>query len=183
MRPLRPITSLPARNLSRYDGWKYGFRTPESGRLREQLARTRTQGFGPEVRQRILLGNFVLSAGYREDYYRRAQRARERVKAAFDRAFARYDLLLAPAAPETAPKLGALLDDPVRMYQSDCHTVGANLAGLPAMTLPGGRDKAGMPVGIQLIAPAMAEARLFQAGLEFQRVTAYHKHWPEVKTT
>ena len=172
-----------ASNLSRYDGWKYGFRTPESGRLREQLARTRTQGFGPEVRQRILLGNFVLSAGYREDYYRRAQRARERVKAAFDRAFARYDLLLAPAAPETAPKLGALLDDPVRMYQSDCHTVGANLAGLPAMTLPGGRDKAGMPVGIQLIAPAMAEARLFQAGLEFQRVTAYHKHWPEVKTT
>lgn len=170
-----------ASNLSRYDGWKYGFRTPESGRLREQLARTRTQGFGPEVRQRILLGNFVLSAGYREDYYRRAQRARERVKAAFARAFARYDLLLAPAAPETAPRLGELAEDPVRMYQSDCHTVGVNLAGLPAMTLPGGRDRAGMPVGIQLIAPAMAEARLFRAGLEFQRLTAYHRQWPEVK--
>lgn len=170
-----------ASNLSRYDGWKYGFRTPESGRLREQLARTRTQGFGPEVRQRILLGNFVLSAGYREDYYRRAQWARDRVKAAFARAFARYDLLLAPAAPETAPGLGELAEDPVRMYQSDCHTVGVNLAGLPAMTLPGGWDKAGMPVGIQLIAPAMAEARLFQAGMEFQRVTAYHRQWPEVK--
>lgn len=169
-----------ASNLSRYDGWKYGYSVSEPT-LEERLSESRTEAFGEEVKRRILLGNFVLSAGYMEDYYRRAQRAGIRVKQAFAEFFSRFDLLLAPTAPSSAPMLGTALKDPVQMYGGDCHTVGVNLAGLPAMTLPGGRDKQGMPVGIQLIAPAMEEERLFRAGIAFQRATAYHQIWPEVK--
>lgn len=168
-----------ASNLSRFDGWKYG-RRKEGKDLQEQLTQTRTQGFGYEVRQRILLGNFALSAGYYEDYYRRALLAREEIRKAYRDLFNRYDLLLTPSASGTAPKLGESLTNRVQMYQEDCYTVGVNLAGLPAIGFPIGFGENGLPLGGQLIAPDMEEALLFQAVMAFQRKTDFHNRYPEV---
>lgn len=168
-----------ASNLSRFDGWKYG-RRREGQDLQEQLTQTRTLGFGHEVKQRILLGNFALSAGYYEDYYRRALLAREEIRKAYRDLFARYDLLLTPSATGTAPKLGKSLTNRVQMYQEDCYTVGVNLAGLPAIGFPIGFAENGLPLGGQLIAPDMEEALLFQAVMAFQKETDFHNRYPEV---
>lgn len=151
-------------NLSRFDGVKYGYRTPEYEGLHSMYKRSRSEGFGPEVKRRIMLGSFVLSSGYYDAYYLKALRTKALIKKAFDEAFKKYDVILGPAAPSTAPKLGESLQDPLKMYLGDIYTISVNLAGLPAMTVPWGKDKNGLPIGLQLIGDCFQEKKIIRAG-------------------
>lgn len=155
-------------NLARFDGVKYGYRTPHSQGLHDMYKKTRAEGFGKEAKRRILLGSFVLSAGYYDAYYRKALKAKNLIRQAFVRAFSKYDVILAPTAPHGAPKLGESLRDPVKMYLSDMYTVAVNLAGLPAVSLPVKLDEKGMPIGLQFIGNCFQEKKVLQAarGLE-----------------
>lgn len=168
-------------NLSRFDGVKYGWRAEGYEDLTDLYCKTRTQGFGAEVKRRILLGTFVLSSGYYDAYYKKALQAKGLIKAAFDQAFERCDLMLTPVAPTTAPKLGESLSDPLQMYLSDIDTVSVNLAGLPGLSMPCGFDKGGMPIGAQLIGPALGEAAVLNAAHAFQLDTDWHKRSPYEK--
>lgn len=165
-------------NLARFDGVKYGWRAEEYDGLADLYRKTRTQGFGAEVKRRILLGTFVLSAGYYDAYYKKALQAKAVIKDAFDRAFGRCDLLLTPVAPNTAPRLGGSLSDPLQMYLSDIYTVSVNLAGLPGLSIPCGFDSKGLPIGAQLIGPHFGESTLLNAAHAFQLDTDYHKRRP-----
>ena len=166
-------------NLARFDGVKYGWRAEGCGSLEELYRRTRTEGFGPEVKKRILLGTFVLSADCYDSYYKKALQARARLKAAFDAVFQRYDLLLTPVAPTTAPRLGEGLADPLSMYLSDIYTVPANLAGLPALSMPCGFDRSGLPIGAQLIGPALGDLAVLDAAHAYQQETDWHRRHPD----
>ena len=166
-------------NLSRFDGVKYGWRAEEYEGLADLYRRTRTQGFGSEVKRRILLGTFVLSSGYYDAYYKKALQVKAVITDAFDRAFERCDLLLTPVAPSTAPRLGESLSDPLQMYLSDVYTVSVNLAGLPGLSMPCGFDGKGLPIGAQLIGPHFGEGVLLNAAHAFQQDTDYHKRTPE----
>lgn len=150
-------------NLARFDGIRYGRRAEEYADLDELYIRSRSEGFGDEVKRRILLGTYVLSAGYYDAYYKRALQVRTQVLRDFERAFSRADCLLSPVAPTTAPKLGALAD-PVQTYLGDIYTVPANIAGIPALSMPCGTDAAGLPIGVQLIGPALSESVLYRVG-------------------
>ena len=166
-------------NLSRFDGVKYGWRADSYDGLTGLYNKTRTQGFGSEVKRRILLGTFVLSTGYYDAYYRKALQVKAVIRDAFDRAFAQCDLLLTPVAPTTAPELGRSLSDPLQMYLSDIYTVSVNLAGLPGLSIPCGFDSQGLPIGAQLIGPHFGEGRLLNAAHAFQQDTDYHKRAPK----
>lgn len=155
-------------NLARFDGVKYGMRAKEYGDFHEMYRRTRGEGFGAEVKRRLLLGAFVLSAGHYEDYYRKACAARTRIRQEFHDVFQNYDLILGPAAPSAAPVLGFGMEKPLERYQRDIHTVAANLAGLPAVSLPVSLSKKGLPLGIQLMAAPLAEEVLFAAAACYQ---------------
>ena len=156
-------------NLSRFDGVKYGFRAEGAEGLHDMYKKTRSQGFGPEVKRRIMLGSFVLSSGYYDAYYLKALRTKALIKQAFDKAFERFDVILAPAAPTTAPRLGESLQDPLKMYLGDIYTVSVNLAGLPAICLPCGADKEGLPIGVQMIADCFGENKMIQAGRAWEK--------------
>ncbi len=160
-------------NLARFDGVKYGYRAAEYAGLHSMYKKTRSEGFGPEVKRRIMLGSFVLSSGYYDAYYRKALQARTLIRQAFDSAFARFDVILAPAAPSAAPRLGESLDDPVRMYLGDIYTISANLAGLPAITVPCGMDSAGLPIGAQLIGDCFEEKKILRAAYAFEQAAEY----------
>ncbi len=162
-------------NLSRFDGVKYGWRAADYEDLTDLYCRTRTEGFGAEVKRRILLGTFVLSSGYYDAYYRKALQVKGLIKQAFDDAYGKCDLLLTPVAPTTAPKLGESLSDPLQMYLSDIYTVSVNLAGL---SMPCGFDHTGMPIGAQLIGPALGDRNVLRAAHAFQLDTAYHTAVP-----
>lgn len=166
-------------NLARYDGVKYGFRAKEYGNLTQMYENTRSQGFGKEAKLRILLGTFVLSAGYYEAYYKKALAVQAQVKGGLERAFGVCDVLLTPVTPDTAPKLGESLADPMGMYLSDLYTVPANLAGLPALSMPCGVDGNGLPVGAQLMGPRFGEQRLLNAACAYQQETNYHRRVPK----
>ena len=166
-------------NLSRFDGVKYGWRAEGYEDLTDLYNKTRTQGFGLEVKRRILLGTFVLSTGYYDAYYKKALQVKAVIKSAFDEAFTRCDMLLAPVAPTTAPKIGESLSDPLKMYLSDIYTVSVNLAGLPGLSMPCGFDAKGLPIGAQLIGPHFGEGRLLNAAHAFQLDTDYHKRTPK----
>ena len=166
-------------NLSRFDGVKYGWRAEGYEDLTDLYNKTRTQGFGLEVKRRILLGTFVLSTGYYDAYYRKALQVKAVIKSAFDEAFTHCDMLLTPVAPTTAPKIGESLSDPLKMYLSDIYTVSVNLAGLPGLSMPCGFDDKGLPIGAQLIGPHFGEGRLLNAAHAFQRDTDYHKQMPK----
>ena len=166
-------------NLSRFDGVKYGWRAEGYEDLGELYAKTRTQGFGTEVKRRILLGTFVLSSGYYDAYYKKALQTKAVIKAAFDDAFTKYDLLLTPVAPTTAPKLGESLSDPLKMYLSDIYTVSVNLAGLPGLSMPCGFDQKGLPIGAQLIGPALGDAAVLNAAYGYQLDTDWHRQTPK----
>ena len=168
-------------NLSRFDGVKYGWRAEGYEDLTDLYAKTRTEGFGSEVKRRILLGTFVLSSGYYDAYYKKALQVKAVIKGAFDEAFQKYDLLLTPVAPTTAPKLGESLSDPLQMYLSDIYTVSVNLAGLPGISVPCGFDSKGMPIGAQLIGPALGDGVVLNAAHAFQLETDYHKKAPAEK--
>ena len=165
-------------NLSRFDGVKYGWRAADYEDLTDLYEKTRTQGFGAEVKRRILLGTFVLSAGYYDAYYKKALQVKALIKRAYDEAFEKYDLLLTPVAPTTAPRLGESLGDPLKMYLSDIYTVPLNLAGLPGLSMPCGIDGQGLPIGAQLIGPALGEARVLNAAHAFQLDTDWHRRAP-----
>lgn len=160
-------------NLSRFDGIKYGYRTKEYEGIHNMYKKTRSEGFGPEVKRRIMLGSFVLSSGYYDAYYLKALRTKALIKKEFDKAFAKYDLILAPASPDTAPKLGASLSDPLKMYLGDIYTISVNLAGLPGMTVPCGMDSKGLPIGMQLIGDCFKEKNIIRAGYAFECTRKY----------
>lgn len=165
-------------NLARYDGVKYGFRAEEYKNLTQMYENTRSQGFGKEAKLRILLGTFLLSAGYYEAYYKKALAVKEQVKVGLERAFGACDVLLTPVTPNTAPKLGESLADPMKMYLSDLYTVPANLAGLPALSMPCGVDGQGLPVGAQLMGPRFGEQVLLNTAYAYQQETDHHKSVP-----
>lgn len=156
-------------NLSRFDGVKYGYRTREYEGLHSMYKKSRSEGFGPEVKRRIMLGSFVLSSGYYDAYYLKALRTKALIKQAFDRAFEKYDVILGPAAPTTAPKLGQSLSDPLKMYLGDIYTISANLAGLPGMTVPCGWDSRGLPIGLQLLGDCFKEKEIIRAGYAYEQ--------------
>ena len=165
-------------NLARYDGVKYGFVAP-AGDMWSTMERTREEGFGAEVKRRIMLGTYALSAGYYEAYYAKAQKVRTLMKRDFEDAFACFDLLAAPTAPTTAFKLGEKVDDPVAMYLSDVFTIPANAAGIPAIVVPCGFDQ-GLPVGLQLLGRPFAEATLLRAAYAYEQATPWHTQRPEL---
>lgn len=167
-------------NLARFDGVKYGYRTKEYEGLHNMYKKSRSEGFGAEVKRRIMLGSFVLSSGYYDAYYLKALRVKGLIKKAFDEAFAKYDVIIAPAAPTTAPKLGESLKNPIQMYLGDIYTISVNLAGLPGISLPCGMDKNGLPVGIQMIGDCFKEKNIIRAAYSFEQTRAY-KHSPAAK--
>lgn len=156
-------------NLERFDGIKYGYRTPEYEGLHNMYKKTRSEGFGAEVKRRIMLGSFVLSSGYYDAYYLKALRVKAMIRKAFDEAFAKYDIILGPVAPTTAPKLGESLSDPLKMYLGDIYTISVNLAGLPGISVPCGKDSKGLPIGLQMIADSFEEKKLIRAAYTFER--------------
>ena len=160
-------------NLSRFDGVKYGYRAKTYEGLHNMYKKTRSEGFGPEVKRRIMLGSFVLSSGYYDAYYLKALRTKALIKKEFDEAFKKYDVILGPAAPATAPKLGESLSDPIKMYLSDIYTISVNLAGLPGISLPCGKDSSGMPIGLQLIGDCFQEKKILRAAYAFEQTRKY----------
>lgn len=166
-------------NLSRFDGVKYGYRSEEYEGLHSMYKKSRSEGFGPEVKRRIMLGSFVLSSGYYDAYYLKALRTKALIKKAFDDAFAKYDVILGPAAPYTAPKLGESLSDPIQMYLGDIYTISVNLAGLPGMTVPCGMDSKGLPIGLQLIGDCFKENNIIRAGYAFEQ--SHEMMMPDMK--
>ena len=164
-------------NLARFDGVRYGHRCAEPKDLRDLYTRSRAEGFGPEVKRRIMTGTYVLSAGYYDAYYLKAQKVRALINSDFLRAFGEVDLLLGPTAPTAAFGLGDKTSDPITMYLNDIYTIGANLAGLPAMSIPSGFAGA-LPVGLQLIGPHFGETRLLNAAHRYQQETAWHLDVP-----
>ena len=156
-------------NLARFEGVKYGYRAPEYDGLHSMFKRTRSEGFGAEVKRRIMLGSFVLSSGYYDAYYLKALRTKALIKSAFDKAFERFDVIVSPAAPTTAPKLGASLSDPIKMYLGDIYTISANLAGLPGITVPCGTDSKGLPVGIQMLGDCFQEKKLIRMAYTYEQ--------------
>ena len=160
-------------NLARFDGVKYGYRTEEYEGLHNMYKKSRSEGFGEEVKRRIMLGSFVLSSGYYDAYYLKALRTKALIKQAFDEAFEKYDVILGPAAPTTAPKLGESLSDPLKMYLGDIYTISVNLAGLPGMTVPCGKDSKGLPIGLQMIGDCFQEKKMIRAGYSFECTRKY----------
>jgi aspartyl-tRNA(Asn)/glutamyl-tRNA(Gln) amidotransferase subunit A len=176
-------TAEASANLARYDGIQYGYR-PDDDQVKDLddfYCQARTAGFGREVRRRILLGTFALSAGYYDAYYLKAMKVRQMISDSMRGVLGRYDLILSPTSPSTAPRLGESLDDPLKMYLSDIYTVTANLAGLPALTLPCGLDADGLPIGFQLTGRAFDDARLLGIGAAFQKVTSHHLKRPDLQ--
>ncbi|MBN1179138.1 MAG: Asp-tRNA(Asn)/Glu-tRNA(Gln) amidotransferase GatCAB subunit A, partial [Anaerolineae bacterium] len=159
-------------NLARYDGMRYGLRV-DAPTLEAATARTRGQGFGPEVKRRIMLGTYALSAGYYDAYYLKAQKVRTLIKADFDRAFEQVDVLVAPTAPTTAFRLGEKVDDPLQMYLSDVFTLSVNLAGICGLSLPCGVDEHGLPIGLQIMGPALGEETILRVAHAYEQASRH----------
>lgn len=167
-------------NLSRYDGIKYGYRRKDCEDLMEVFLTSRSEGFGMEVKRRIMLGSFVLSSGYYDAYYNKALKVRGLIKKSFDKAFSDYDMIISPVAPTTAYKIGENSSDPLKMYLGDIYTVSVNLAGIPAVSVPCSFGKNGMPVGMQLIGNVFEEPKLVKAAYAFQKATDFHTKKAEI---
>jgi aspartyl-tRNA(Asn)/glutamyl-tRNA(Gln) amidotransferase subunit A len=165
-------------NLGRYDGVRYGHRAAEYRDLVDMYEKTRAEGFGPEVKRRILIGTYVLSAGYYDAYYIRAQKLRRLIAEDFVQAFKLCDVIMGPTSPSTAFEIGAKAADPVQMYLSDIYTIAVNLAGLPGMSIPCGFDGAGLPVGLQIVGDYFSEARMLNVAHQYQQATDWHRRVP-----
>jgi aspartyl-tRNA(Asn)/glutamyl-tRNA(Gln) amidotransferase subunit A len=165
-------------NLARYDGIKYGYRTPQWSNLRDMYMHTRDEGFGAEVKRRIMLGTYALSAGYYEAYYQKAQQVRTLILRDFEEAFRHVDVIVAPTAPTPAFKIGEKTDDPLQMYLSDVFTVPVNLAGLPGISVPCGFNSAGLPIGLQIIGKPFDEETILRVAHAFEQHTDYHRRKP-----
>ena len=173
-------TAEASSNLARFDGVKYGHRTKDAKNLLEMYTKTRAEGFGDEVKRRIMLGTYALSAGYYDAYYKKAQQLRRLIKEDFDKAFEKADVLVSPTCPNTAFEIGSKISDPLSMYLTDIGTISANLAGIPAMSLPCGYDSDGMPVGLQILAPALQEEKLFNVAYNFEQAVKDSQKCPLV---
>lgn len=168
-------TAEASSNLARFDGVKYGYRTKDAKNLLEMYTKTRAEGFGDEVKRRIMLGTYALSSGYYDAYYKKAQQMRTLIKEDFDKAFEQVDILISPTCPNTAFDLGSKTEDPLSMYLTDIATISANLAGIPGLSVPAGFDKDGMPIGLQVLSPVLTESRLFNAAYRFEQEHDYYK--------
>ncbi len=166
-------------NLSRYDGVKYGYVYPDADTMWETMSQTRENGFGAEVKRRIMLGTYALSAGYYDAYYLKAQKVRTIIRQEFDKAFDKYDVLITPTAPTTAFKFGEKINDPVAMYMSDICTIPVNIAGIPGMSIPVGFSN-GLPIGMQIIAKSFNEEAIFRTAFAYEQTTEWHKKHPEI---
>ena len=162
-------------NLARFDGVRYGHRTDNAENLLEMYCKSRAEGFGPEVKRRIMLGTYALSSGYYDAYYKKAQQMRRVVTEDFLKAFEQVDALISPTCPNTAFDLGSKTEDPLAMYLTDIATISANLAGIPAMSIPAGFDTDGMPIGLQIMSPQLSEAKLFNIAYKFEQSHDYYK--------
>ena len=167
-------------NLARFDGVKYGHRTADAKNLLDMYCKTRAEGFGPEVKRRIMLGTYALSSGYYDAYYKKALQMRRVVHEDFLNAFKQVDVLIAPTCPNTAFDLGSKTEDPLAMYLTDIATIGANLSGIPAISIPAGFDADGMPIGLQIMAPQLKEAKLFNFAYKFEQAHDYYKQLPSI---
>ena len=167
-------------NLARYDGVRYGARAEDAENLMDMYTRTRSEGFGAEVKRRIMIGTYVLSAGYYDAYYLQAQKVRTLIKQDFEQAFSQVDVLVSPTAPTTAFKMGEKTADPLSMYLTDLMTIPVNLAGLPGMSVPCGFDAQGMPIGLQIIGNVLREDQIFQVASAYEQATEWHKHSPKL---
>lgn len=161
-------TAEASSNLARFDGARYGFRANEYSNLKEMYLNSRTQGFGKEVKRRIMLGTYVLSSGYYDAYYRKAQKVRRLIKEDFDKVFSEVDLLITPTTPTVAFKIGEKSDDPLQMYLSDIYTTSANLAGIPGMSIPIGKNSDNLPIGMQILSQQFEEEKIFQLAIHIQ---------------
>jgi aspartyl-tRNA(Asn)/glutamyl-tRNA(Gln) amidotransferase subunit A len=166
-------------NLSRFDGVRYGYRAKEYGNLTDMYEKTRAEGFGAEVKRRILIGAYVLSHGYYDAYYIRAQKLRRLIAQDFVEAFKHCDVIMGPTSPSTAFKIGEKAGDPVQMYLSDIYTIAVNLAGLPGLSIPCGFDSGGLPVGLQIIGNYFSEAHMLNVAHQYQLATDWHTRAPE----
>lgn len=173
-------TAEASSNLARFDGVKYGHRTQDPKNLLEMYTKTRAEGFGDEVKRRIMLGTYALSAGYYDAYYKKAQQIRRLIKEDFDRAFEKVDILVSPTCPNTAFEIGSKVSDPLSMYLTDIGTISANLAGIPGMSLPCGYDSDGMPIGLQILAPALGEEKMFNMAYNFEQATIQNLRQPQI---
>jgi len=171
-------TAEASSNLARYDGVKYGFRSKGYQDLMEMYGQTRSRGFGKEVKRRIILGTYVLSAGYYDAYYRKASQVRTLMRKDFEDAFEKVDVILTPTAPTPAFKIGEKVEDPLQMYLSDIHTIPVNLAGIPAMVVPCGFSREGLPIGLQIMGRHFDEGRLIRVGYTFEQHTDFHLKKP-----
>lgn len=167
-------------NLARFDGVRFGYRTPNAPNLREMYKKSRGEGFGSEVKRRIILGTFVLSSGYYDAYYLKAQKVRTLIQQDFANAFSQYDVIITPTSPTPAFKQGDCTDDPLKMYLADIATIPANLAGLPAISIPCGFSKEGLPIGIQIIGKPFDEATVLRVASRFEQLTPYHTQLPKL---
>lgn len=167
-------------NLARYDGVHYGYRAENFENMIDMFSSSRGEGFGAEVKRRIMLGTYALSAGYYDAYYLKALKVRRLIREDFDKAFKDVDLIVSPASPDPAFKIGEMADDPLAMYLSDIYTISANLAGLPGISIPAGHSSSGLPIGLQLQAPAFEEERLLRAARMFERETDWHLQRPKL---
>lgn len=174
-------TAEASSNLARYDGVKYGLRSKQTKDLLELYTKTRQEGFGPEVKRRIMLGTYALSAGYYEAYYGKAQAVRTLIRRDFDAAFKEVDLIVTPVTPTPAFKLGEKIDDPLQMYLSDIYTISVNLAGVPAISLPCGFSKAGLPIGLQIIGRPFEEEMVIRAAHAYEQVTNWRAKRPSIR--
>lgn len=168
-------TAEASSNLARFDGVKYGYRAKEAKNLMEMYTKTRAEGFGPEVKRRIMLGTYALSSGYYDAYYKKAQQLRALVTADFEKVFEKVDLLISPTCPNTAFGVGARAEDPLAMYLTDIATISANLAGIPGISIQAGFDSDGMPIGLQIMAPKLQEVKLFNASYKFEQANDFYK--------
>ena len=171
-------SSEASSNLSRFDGVHYGHRAAEFGNLAEMYAASRAEGFGDEVKRRIMLGTYALSAGYYDAYYNKALKVRRLIREDFDTAFQSVDVIVSPVTPTPAFKLGELTADPLAMYLQDVYTLSANLAGIPGLSIPCGFSKSGLPIGLQLLGPHFAEEQLLRAARMYEGVTEWHARGP-----
>ena len=171
-------TAEASSNLARFDGVKYGFRAKDADNLYDMYVKTRAQGFGDEVKRRIMLGTYALSSGYYDAYYKKAQQVRRLVKNDFDTAFQKVDVLLSPTCPYTAFDIGSKIEDPLSMYLTDIATITANLAGIPAMSVPVGLDKSGMPIGLQLQANSLNEAKMLNVAFKLEEAVQFNYSTP-----
>ena len=173
-------TAEASTNLARFDGVKYGYRAKNCENLLEMYTKTRAEGFGDEVKRRIMLGTYALSSGYYDAYYKKAQQVRRLIADDFNRAFEKVDVLLSTTSPTTAFKLGEKANDPLSMYLTDISTIGANLAGIPALSIPCGFDSNGLPIGLQLSSKALSESLLLNTAFNFERETEFSNQFAQL---